>query len=165
MRTSIIEITTNPGEQFLTGNILHIRNSVGVAGWSELPWGKPVTATERVITTQADITTGIGSATSETVDVYTNGIVQGTVHTELEGVGFWTYPGPDLSFEGVSITTGQTFFGLLMNIIATKHGVSGELKGLKTKETATGVIMIDPDNGTLLGVNYTYATGTYMWLK
>ena len=159
-----VEFQTNPGEQFLTGNILHIRNSVGEAGLSELPWGKAITASERVITAQGDITTGIGRSTSETVDVYANGIVLGTVETKLEGVRYWTYLGPELSFRGVTITTGQIFFGLFTTITAMKHGVSGELKGLETKETATGVILINPD-GTLGTLTLGYATGTYTWLR
>ena len=39
-----LEFQTNPGEQFLTGNILHIRNSVAEVALSELPWGKAITA-------------------------------------------------------------------------------------------------------------------------
>ena len=160
----VLEFATDPGEQFLTGNILHIRNSVGVSVFSELPWGKAISASETVISTQVDVTTGVGSATSKTVDVYPSGIVVGTVETRLQGIAQWTYLGPPLTFGTVTITTGQTFFGLFTDILATKHGVTGELKGLDTKETATGVIVLNPDL-TPAGMSVAYATGTYLWLK
>jgi hypothetical protein len=43
----VIEFETNPGEQFLTGNILHIRNSVGESGLFGLPWGDPIQPTKQ----------------------------------------------------------------------------------------------------------------------
>lgn len=160
----VLEFETDPGEQFLTANILHIRNSVGVSVFSELPWGNAISASETVISTQVDVTTGVGSATSKTVDVYPNGIVVGTVQTTIEGVAQWTYPGPPLTFGTVTITTGQTFFGLSIDMLAVKHGVTGELKGLETKESATGVIVLNSDL-TPAGISVSYATGTYVWLK
>jgi hypothetical protein len=157
----VLEFATDPGEQFLTGNILHGRNSVGESVFSTLPWGTPTTASETVIRYEVDITTGIGSSTSETVDVYPNGIVVGTVQTDLAGVGYWVYPGPNLTFNDESITTGQTFFGLYTNIMAVKHGISGELKGLVTKEIATGVTLLSYPDLEPLGIAVAYATGTY----
>lgn len=159
-----LEFTADPGEQFLTGNIQHIRNIVGVAVLSELPWGNAISATELVKISQVNITTGVGSAVSKTVDVYPNGIVVGTVETQLQGVAQWTYLGPPLTFGTVTITTGQTFFGLFTDILAVKHGVSGELKGLETKEIATGVVVLNPDL-TPAGITVGYAIGTYLWLK
>lgn len=160
----VLEFTADPGEQFLTGNILHIRNSVGVSVFSELPWGNAISATEIVISAQGDVTTGVGRASSKTVDVYPNGIVVGTVETRLEGVAQWTYIGPPLTLGAVTITTGQTLFGLFTNILAVKHGVTGELKGLETNEIATGVVVLNPDL-TPAGITVSYATGTYLWLK
>lgn len=161
-----LEVTTDPGEQFPTNNILHMRNGVAAMGVSELPWGTPLTSTERVIRSELDITTGLGSATSKTEDVYANGVVVGSVETSLNGLGYWTYLGPEISFMGRTLTTGQTFFGLLMSGTAVKHGVSGELKGLETRETFTSVHLLDFSGPTpvSIGVNPGYATGTYTWL-
>jgi hypothetical protein len=158
------DVTADPGESFLTGNILHFRNGVSVGVFSELPWGQAISGHETVIRSEVDITTGFGSATSKTVDVYPTGIVEGTVLTELQGLAEWTYAGPPLTFGTITIATGQTFFGLFTTILAVKHGVTGELKGLETRETATGVVILNPDL-TPAGMSVAYATGTYIWLK
>jgi hypothetical protein len=160
----VLEVTADPGEQFLTGNIMHIRNSVGVSALSELPWGTATTSMETLISVQVNVTTGTGSATGKTLDVYPDGTVEGTDRTELTGPGFWVYAGPELTFNGRTIQTGDVFFGLGNNIMAVKHGVSGELKGLETMETATGVTELNPDL-TPTGWAISYATGTYKWLK
>ncbi len=159
----VIEFTINPGEQLLTGNILHIRNGVSEAGLAGIPWGDPITANETVLTTQIDITTGIGSATSHTVDVYPTGTVIGTVQTKINGVGFWTYPGPTFSFTSNGMTAtvihGETYFGLIITTIAVKHGISGDLIGLVDREDGTAVI---PLTGPFaLAMNFGYATGVY----
>jgi hypothetical protein len=166
----VIEFETDPGEQFRTGNIMHIRNSVGQSGFTPLPWGNAISAVETIITAQVDITTGIGTSTSETEDVYDDGsVVLGAVQTDLEGLRSWTYLGPTFSFtlgsRAFTIENGQTYLGLYTNIITVKHGVSGQLKGLKTKEIATGVIVLLSPENPIPVVTLSYANGTYTWLK
>jgi len=165
----IIEFETDPGEQSLTGDIIHIRNSVGEAGLTPLPWGNAISSIETIDSAQGNVTTGIGTATSKSMEVYEDGsVVLGSVHTNIEGPQLWTYDGPTFSFtlngRTFEITHGATYFGLYTNIIAVKHGVSGSLKGLETKETAAGVIVLTPDL-TPVGLTLGYATGTYTWLR
>lgn len=161
-----LEVTTDPGTQFQTDNILHMRDGVAAMATSGLPWGTPLTSTEWVSRSELDVTTGLGSASSKCEDVYANGVVVGSVQTSINGLGFWTYPGPNISLMGRTLTTGQTFFALLMSGTALKHGVSGELKGLKTRETFTSVHILDFSGPIPVstGVNPGYATGTYTWL-
>lgn len=161
----VLEVTADPGEQFLTGNIMHIRNTVGVAALSPLPWGTATTAMEVLISVQVNVTTGTGSATGKTLDVYPDGTVEGTDQTELTGPGWWVYTGPTLTYLGRTINPGDWFFGLGNNIIAVKHGVSGKLMGLKTMETATGVTELSYPDLTPTGWAISYSTGTYLWLK
>jgi hypothetical protein len=89
------------------------------------------------------------------MDTFGAGVEVGTIFNKLNGPGPYVYMGPTFSFTlpGISetVTHGDTYIGLLFSGHGVKHGISGDLKGVETKETYTGVaIQVGPLAGVAL---------------
>ena len=109
-----------------------------------------------------DTVTGTGSALLHAVDVYAAGTVEGIVNTKIIGPGPYMYLGPTFTFtlggRTETVTHGTVFIGSLTEGFAVKHGVSGDLNGIKIKAIFTGVnIMVGP----LAGVHIVEGIGTF----
>jgi hypothetical protein len=151
----IVEVTVSPGESFMTGDIGHTRGATTASYLYGAPWGNSLTDSGGTTTTlQVNHVTFTGRQIIKTHETYATGTSMGTVNAEIVGIGLYTYMGPTFSFDlpGVSgtVTQGATYFGILVEGFGVKHGVSGDLKGLKTMETFTGVAILA---GPLTGVS------------
>jgi hypothetical protein len=159
----LVEVTVTPGESFTTGDIDHHRGATGATYLYGSPWGNSLPDSGSTTTTmQINTVTWTGRRIIKSYETYATGTVVGTVNAEILGFGLYTYMGPTFSFDlpGITgtITQGDTYLGLLVEGIGVKHGVSGDLKGLETKETYTGVSIVA---GPLTGVSLLDNTVTY----
>ena len=166
-RGSFTQVTVlvgvDPGKQFMTGDILHLKDSISEVYHYGGPWGNSITSQSIANTVQIDTATGTGSALLHAIDVYSAGTVEGTVNTKIVGRGPYLYLGPTFTFtlggRTETITHGAVYLGALTEGFAVKHGVSGDLTGVQIKATFTGVnIMVGP----LAGVHLVEGAGTYM---
>jgi hypothetical protein len=160
----VVEVNVSPGTSFMTGDVEHAKGSTNAAYIYGAPWGNSIPESGSITTTSKfSHVTGIGYTVSKTYATYATGMVVGTVNAKLLGFGPYTYTGPTFSFSlpgGISgtFTHGVTYGGLLLEGIGVKHGVSGDLKGLETKETFTGVFFL---GGPFAGLSLVDHTGTY----
>ena len=159
----IVQVTVTPAESFVTGDIMHSRGAISASYLYGAPWGNTLPDTGgRQKTMQLNLVTFAGGGVSKTFDTYAIGTTVGTINSKFVGFGPYTYNGPTFSFTlpGISgtVTNGDTYVGILFTGFGVKHGVSGDLKGLQTMETYTGVaIMVGPWTGVVLvdnTVNY-----------
>jgi hypothetical protein len=119
------------------------------------PWGNSLSGSGTTIYFKLDTVSLTGKSIDTVVDTYAKGTVVGVVFNEINGAGSYTYLGPTFTFtlDGKSgtITQGATYIGGLISGFAIKHGISGELKGLSTVESYTGVnIKVGPLAGVIL---------------
>ena len=157
----IVQVDINPGFEFQTGDIMHIRGAVSEAYYYGAPWGNTI-SNIGVATVNFNTVTVVGGAVLHTIEVYDSGTVKGSVNAKIIGAGPYTYQGPTFSFSVGGITGtvehGATYIGGLIQGKATHHGVSGELKGLVFSEETNGVnIKVGP----LAGVKGLESSGTY----
>jgi len=153
----------DPGKEFMTGDILHIKDSISAVYHYGAPWGNSITSLSIANTIKLNTVTATGSALLHAVDVYDAGTVEGTVNTKIIGPGPYMYLGPTFTFTLAGrtemITHGTVYIGGLTQGFAVKHGVSGDLTGIQIKATFTGVnIMVGP----LAGIHVVEGTGTYL---
>ena len=159
----LVEVEVSPGESFLTGDVEHHRGATGATYLYGAPWGNSLPDSGSTTTTmQINTVTWTGRRIIKSHETYATGTVVGIAIAEILGFGSYTYMGPTFSFDlpGISgtVTQGDTFLGLLVEGFGVKHGVSGDLKGLQTKETFTGVSILV---GPLAGVSLLDNTVTY----
>lgn len=158
----IVHVELSPGTAFIRGDVLHVRGSTAESYLYGAPWGNTLAGMSITTHMKANLVTWTGSVILQTVDSYDAGTVKGSVKIKMIGVGPYTYMGPTFSFEvgevSETVTNGETYFGVLFTGFAVKHGISGGLKGLETKETFTGVMVFA---GPLEGVNIVENTVTY----
>ena len=149
----IVQINVNPGVSFITNRILHARDGNSVSYLYGAPWGNSISGTGVLVSLVLDTTNGFGNNVAQVVDTYAAGTVKGTTHSDSIGRGSFIYQGPTFTFtlngRTGTVTNGATYIGGLFSGFAVKHGVSGDLKGLETMETYTGVNVIA---GPLAGV-------------
>jgi hypothetical protein len=158
-----VQVGVDPGKQFMTGDILHIKGSISTVYHYGGPWGNSITSQSVAQTVQIDTVTGTGSVLLHAIDVYSAGTVEGTVNTKIVGRGPYLYLGPTFTYtlagRTETITHGAVYIGGLIEGFAVKRGVSGDLTGVQIKSTFTGVnIMVGP----LTGVHLVEGTGTYL---
>jgi hypothetical protein len=165
----VVGITIVPAEQFLTGDIVHIRDGVGesyIYGAS-FPLGNPISSFNTA-RGQLNIVSFTGNWIGHTVDTYASGTVEGIINIKFNGAGAYVYMGPTFTFTvgtvTATLTTGDVFAGLLYDLMAVKHG-TGDLAGFTTKGTSSGisisqVIVGDPN---MVGISLDFETGTYSW--
>jgi hypothetical protein len=159
----LVEVTVTPGESFTTGDVQHNRGATGATYLYGAPWGNSLPDSgSTTITMRINTVTWTGRRILMSHETYAAGTVVGIAIAEILGFGSYTYMGPTFSFDlpGISgtVTQGDTFLGLLVEGFGVKHGVSGDLKGLQTKETFTGVSILV---GPLTGVSLLDNTATY----
>lgn len=157
----IIQVDVNPGSQFLSDDILHIRGATSEASYYGAPWGDSVSSIGAA-SVNLNTITSTGEAILHTTEVYESGTVKGTVNAKLIGAGPYKYEGPTISFSVGGITGtvehGATYIGGLIQGTAQHHGVSGDLKGLVFTEQTNGVNI---QVGDLAGVHLLESSGTY----
>jgi hypothetical protein len=160
----VVEVEVSPGETFMTGDVEHSRDSTNAAYLYGAPWGNSLPESGSIKTTsKVNHVTGIGYTIAKAYATYDTGTVLGTINVKLLGYGPYIYTGPTFSFTlpgGISgtFTQGTTYGGILFEGIGVKHGVSGNLKGLVTQETFTGVVIL---MGPLAGLSLVDNTVTY----
>jgi len=157
-------VGVDPGKQFMTGDILHVKGSISEVYHYGGPWGNSITSQSIAQTVQLDTVTGTGSVLLHAIDVYSAGTVEGTVNTKIIGRGPYLYLGPTFTFtlagRTETINHGAVYLGALTEGFAVKHGVTGDLTGVQIKATFTGVnIMVGP----LTGVHVVEGTGAYFF--
>jgi hypothetical protein len=157
------------GDNFMTGDIVHMRNKVG-EGYAyavSFPLGNSL-FTSDTGGGQLNLASLTGNYIANTVDTYAAGTLEGTINIKFTSGGVYLYTGPTFTFttNGVTgtLTTGDIFGGLLYEIMIAKHGI-GDLAGFTLKGESSGisiqaVIKGDP---TLMGMNVDIETGTYSW--
>lgn len=157
------------GDNFMTGDIVHMRNKVG-EGYAyavSFPLGNSLFASDTG-GGQLNLVSLTGNYLAHTLDTYTAGTLEGAINIKFTGGGVYVYTGPTFTFtlNGVTgtLTTGDMFGGLLYEIMVVKHGV-GDLAGFTLNGESSGisiqaVIIGDP---TLMGMNVDVETGTYSW--
>jgi hypothetical protein len=155
---------TPPDKVFVTNNINHERGSYSASYIYGAPWGPSLPDTGGTqITAQLNLDTLTGSGVIKSDSTFATGTTTGTVNFKFNGFGLYTYTGDTFTFDlpGISdtITNGDSHFGILFTGFAVKHGVSGDLKGLETKEQGVGVFIIE--GGPLDGVIIFETTVTY----
>jgi hypothetical protein len=151
----IVQINVNPGVSFMTDNILHSRDGNSVSYLYGAPWGNSISGTGVLVSLVLNTSNGIGRNVAQVVDTFATGTVEGTTHSDSIGRGVYTYDGPTFTFtlngRTGTITNGAVYTGGLFSGFAVKHGVSGDLKGLETMETYTGVnVMVGPLAGVII---------------
>jgi hypothetical protein len=159
----VVEVEVSPGETFMTGDVAHSRDSTNAAYLYGAPWGNSLPESGSIKTTsKVNHVTGIGYTIAKAYSTYATGTVVGTINVKLLGYGPYIYMGPTFSFDlpgkSGTFTQGLTYVGVLFEGIGVKHGVSGDLKGLETKETFTGVVVLF---GPLAGLSLVDNTVTY----
>jgi len=159
----IVQVGVTSGKSFMTDNIRHERDGTSASYLYGAPWGNSLSGTGGTQTTlQLNMVTFTGGSTGKTFDSYTAGVTVGIINNKFTGIGPYTYNGPTFSFNlpGISgsVTNGETYFGILFTGFGVKHGISGDLKGLETMETYTGVLLLA---GPLTGVVLVDNTVTY----
>lgn len=155
----------DPGKQFITGDILHIKDSISAVYHYGGPWGNSITSQSIAETVEINTALGTGQVLLKAVDVYTMGTIEGTVNTKIVGAGPYLYLGPTFTFtvggRTETVTTGSVYIGSLTEGFAVKRGVSGDLKGVIIMATFTGVnIMVGP----LTGIHIVEGVCTYKTL-
>ena len=159
----IVQVGVSPGTEFMRGDVLHVRGSTAESYLCGAPWGNTTDGFSITTHMKLNFATSTGSAILKTVDSYDAGTVEGSVKVKMIGVGNYTYNGPTFTFTDVggvsgTVTNGTTYFGSLFTGFAVKHGISGSLKGLETKETFTGLTVFA---GPLENVTIAENTVTY----
>jgi hypothetical protein len=150
----IVQVGVTSGKSFVTDDINHERGGTSASYIYGSPWGNSLPGTGGTGTTfQLNMVTFTGGSTGKTYDIFTGGVTVGTINNKFTGIGPYTYNGPSFTFDlaGISgeVTNGATYFGITFTGFGAKHGVSGDLKGLETMETYTGVLILA---GPLTGV-------------
>jgi hypothetical protein len=150
----IVQVGVTPGKSFVTEDITHERGGTSASYLYGAPWGNSLPDTGGTQTTlQLNMVTFTGGSKGKTFDTYTAGVTVGTINNKFTGIGPYTYNGPSFTFDlpGISgtVANGATYFGIIFTGFGVKHGVSGDLKGLETMETYTGVLILA---GPLTGV-------------
>jgi len=155
-------VGVNPGKQFMTGDILHIKGSISAVYHHGGPWGECITAQSEANTVELNTVSITGRAILQTLDVFTAGTLEGIANTKIIGAGPYHYLGPTFTFtvggRTETVTHGALYIGALIEGFVVKHGVSGDLKGAVIKATFTGVNI---NFGPLAGVHLLEGTGTY----
>jgi len=127
-------VGVDPGKQFMTGDILHVKGSISEVYHYGGPWGNSITSQSIAQTVQLDTVTGTGSVLLHAIDVYSAGTVEGTVNTKIIGRGPYLYLGPTFTFtlagRTETINHGAVYLGALTEGFAVKHGVTGDLTGV-----------------------------------
>jgi len=158
----IAQVNTSPGTQWMTGNILHMKGGTSISYVYGSPWGNSLSGSGTTTYFKLDTVSLTGRTVSTVVDTYAKGTVLGTIFANLNGAGPYTYLGPTFTFtldgKTGTINQGAIYIGGLISGFAIKHGVNGDLKGLNTMETFTGVnIQVGPLAGIIVidnTVNY-----------
>jgi len=151
----IVQFNTSSGAQWMTGNILHAIGGSAISYVYGSPWGNSLSGSGTTVYFELDTVSLIGRSVDTVVDTYAKGTVVGTIFNKINGAGPYTYFGPTFTFnldgKTGTITQGATYVGGLISGFATKYGISGDLKGLRTIETYTGVnIKVGPLAGVIV---------------
>lgn len=163
-KQGIVQVGLSPGEEFVTGDILHRRDMTSASYLYGAPWGNTLPETGSIGTTfKLNLVTYTGMSIGKTFDTYATGTVEGTINNKFAGPGAYVYNGPTFTFSlpgrTGTVIEGATYGGLLFTGFGVKRGVSGDLKGLQTMETYTGVSIM---GGPLAGVTLVDNTVTYI---
>lgn len=155
-------VGVDPGNEFMTGDVLHVKGSISEVYHYGGPWGNSITSFSVANTVKLDTVSITGKVLLHAVDVYDAGTIEGTVNTRVVGPGPYLYLGPTFTFNvggrTGTVTHGAVYVGALTEGFAVKHGVSGDLIGVEIRATFTGVnIKVGP----LAGVHIVEGTGTY----
>lgn len=152
----IVQVGVTSGKSFVTDDIQHERGGTSASYLYGAPWGNSLPGTGGTGTTfQLNMVTFTGGSTGKTYDNYAAGVTIGTINNKFTGIGPYTYNGPSFSFDlagrSGAVTNGATYFGIIFTGFGAKHGISGDLKGLETMETYTGVLILaSPLTGIVL---------------
>ncbi len=163
----IIDHTTVPGEDFATGDVLHLRGMIGECYLYAVsfPLGNSI-SNSYTGRGQLNLVSLTGSMIGHSLDAYAAGTVAGLLNIKFTGGGVYVYTGPTFTFTlgGVTatLTTEDMFAGLLYEGFAVKHG-TGDLAGFTMEGTATGVTIMDVIVGdpSLVGFGLSLETGRY----
>ena len=159
----IVQVEVSPGKSWMTDDVLHVRGGISASYLYGAPWGNSLSGTGgKLIALELNTVTATGYSWGPVYDTYAAGRTVGIIYNKFTGFGPYTYMGPTFSFtlSGISgtVTHGDTYFGILFTGFGVKYGVSGALKGLKTMDTYTGVLI---EAGPLAGVVLIDNTVTY----
>jgi len=158
----------DPGTPFVSADkIVHDRGSTGAQNLYGTPWGDGTAASTGIM--NLNMMDGTGSGMGHVVDTYTAGTFEGIMNYKVNGMGMYTYNGPTIIYEGLTVEAGDMFFGTLFSGFIVKHGTSGSLDGLQMRGTMMGVSVIDtteitevpPNPDVLFGKNLVWETGVY----
>lgn len=155
-------VGVDPGKQFMTDDVLHIKGSTSAVYHYGGPWGESIAAQSQAITVELNTVSLTGSALLQTLDVYATGTLEGVANAKIIGAGPYIYLGPTFTFtvggRTGTVTHGAAYIGALMEGFIVKHGVSGDLKDAVIEASFSGVII---NLGPLAGVHLIEGTGTY----
>lgn len=158
-----IGVGTSPGTSYVdSNNVMHQTGATGK--WTEFgaPWGGGVTTNTETNYITLNLETLTGSDVSPSVWTYPGaGVTHGIVFVKFNGLGLFTYNGPDITAYGITVHHGDMLFGLQTSAVATQFGTSGTLRGIyMITESSVGVTVSNPITGApLYSVNeetYTY---------
>jgi hypothetical protein len=155
-------VGVDAGNEFMTGDVLHVKGSVSDVYHYGAPWGDSIYSISVANTVKLDTVSVTGSVLLHALDVYDAGAIEGVVNTRVVGPGPYLYLGPTFTFtvggRTETVTHGEVYVGALTEGFAVKHGVSGDLNGMQIRATFTGVnIKVGP----LEGIHVVEGTGTY----
>ena len=154
---------SSPGTTWTKGDIEYIVNAFGYDYIYGAPWGNSLTSSGPY-SLELNTVSYTGWGVGYTVDTYSCGTIKGVLFLEFKGLGYFTYTGPSFQIatldgaNGLWVTSGVTYFGLLYNVWAVKQGVSGYLNGIVLTERSTGLLILA---GTLAGHDLAVDTVTY----
>jgi hypothetical protein len=153
-----------PGTTVINGNIQTITGSVSTGTDYGYPWGSD--SLRQVGNSVFDLTTRTGTANSCIHKTFQKGHLEIYTTNKLTGLGAYIYNGPAFTATGkdsqgntvqVAVTSGASFYGLLITGTGTGHGTIDH-HHVEIKETVTGVLVLA---GPLKGDTLVSGTGTY----
>jgi hypothetical protein len=166
--TVLVSYSIDPGKQFMTGNIVHVKGGISDVYQYGGPWEEDwISSQYTTKSAKFDFDTATGYSLAKSLDVYSSGVFEGTTNSKITGGGNYLYLGPTFTFtvggRTETLTTGTEYAGALAEGFLVKHGVSGDLKGTLIEATYTGVLM--HPLGPLPGIILMEITGNYQMIQ
>ncbi len=158
-----------PAKEWLTGDILHSIGGVGeyyIYG-APFPLGNSISSSASS-NFELNIVSLTGNLLGHAVDNFAAGTVEGIINAKFNGPNVYVYLGPTFTFTlgGITakLTTGDTFAGLVYEVLVVKHG-TGDLTGFTMKGISKGIsisaVIIGDPKMAVFGLDF--ETGTYSW--
>jgi hypothetical protein len=144
--------------------IMHARDAKVNHYYYGAPWGYGTG--ESIGVWNLNVNDWTGNGISHAVDTYAGGTIEGITNYQYIGFGDFIYAGPTFTYDGVTVSPGDKFRGLLLSGIGVKHGTSGALEGLQIRSTFTAVsirVVYNPQQVPLLDKSVSTSAVTYWW--